>query len=164
MNQRIQDITGQSVINDIVTSARQTQQMKNVQPIGSDSLVFYQSDSGLAYDWSGVLPTSGGVSSGRQVLLVEFQAITQKVLFADLIYELYVGSSTSRYTVQNYLADTKAGITGFEVFKIPQPLQISNQDKARFGIIIEGDNTSTCYAKFYAVANDQVTITVTPTS
>lgn len=161
MNQRIQDATGQGVITDIVTAVKQSQQMKGVQPIGGDSLVFYQSDSGLSYDWTGTLPVSGGVSTGEKILLVEVQAITQNVLFADLIYELYVGTSTNRYTAQNYLADIKLGHTGFIMNLIPQPLKISYQNRARFGITIQGDTTTTCFAKFYAVANDQVSITVT---
>src|SRR5438067_550708 len=159
MNQRIQDVIGLPILTDIVTAAKQTQQIKNPQPIGGDSLNFYQSDSGATYDWSGLLPLSG--SSGLKILLVEAQAITQETLFADLIYELYVGSSTNRYTSQNYLSDLKAGGTGFLMYKIPQPLDINHKNKARFGIAIAGDTTTTCYAKFYVVANDQVTITVT---
>jgi hypothetical protein len=161
VNQRIQDATGLSTLNNIVTAAKQTQQMKSAQPIGGDSLIFYQSDSGLSYDWSGTLPASGGPSTGTKILLVEVQAVTQKVLFADLIYDLYVGSSTNRYTVQDYLSALESHSTGFIMNRIPQPLDINNQNKARFGISIDGDTTTTCYTKFYAVANDQINITVT---
>jgi hypothetical protein len=163
MGNRINNAADQQIANIIATAAKQTQDLKNAQPIGGDSLTFYQSDSGNTYDWSGTLPASPvDPTSGQKILVVGATAINQNVLFADFIYELYVGASTTPYTFQDYLNDISSSHTGFVVNAIiPQPLNINQQNKAAIGLSLIGDKTTTCHMKFYIVANDQVTISVT---
>lgn len=137
-------------------------ELSSRQIIGGASLSFYQSESGDQYDWDGTLPESpSDPSTGHKVLRVEAVAEKQNVLFADIIFELYVGSLTTRYTIRDYLEDIEAFAVGFRIMRIPQPLSVEETNTARFGIAILGDKTTHCYAKFYVVANDTVSLSVT---
>lgn len=150
-----------SIDNTIRQLRHDVDGLKGTQFIGGDSLQFYQSDTGNAYDWSGTLPANPAPGVGVKILLVEAVAQVQPVLFADIIFELYVGSLSNRYTPRDYLAAVEAASTGFQIYKVPYPLLVADKNKARWGIGISGDLVTTCYAKFYVVANDSVAITVT---
>lgn len=162
MNNRLISARGDQIVGGVVEAKRAMEELKTRQIIGGDSLAFYQSDSGAAYDWSGLLPESPPApTTGHKILVVEAAAATQETLFADLIFELYVGSMSNRWTVRDYLAAIDASTPAFLIFQIPQPLDVDTRNIARFGIAIMGDKTTTCFAKFYVVANDTVVISIT---
>jgi hypothetical protein len=158
-----QDIAGR-----IAAAKKAMQEIKNKQFIGTDSVLFYQQDTGNAYDWTGTLPTSPQASYvGTKILKVTAIAKKQNVLFADLISELYKDNMTVRHTVVDYINEFVPGGKYFSIFSYKDPVPPSQTNKIVWTVVTTGGDfdgvtkpTNTCFNKFYVVANDEVDITI----
>lgn len=145
-------------------------EFKNTQFIGSDSIRFYRKSNPGQSDWSGVPPASPQAAYvSTKVLRVTVTALTQNVLFADLISELRLNSaSAARHTIIDYNSEIYNGQDYWSIDQYPDAQMPGSENKMSWTVGINGGDpdgvarpTNTVYAKFYAVANDDVTITVT---
>lgn len=153
-----------------VSAAQQTiRELKQQQFIGSDSIRFYQKDSGAAYDWAGQLPTSPQAAYvGTKILRITATAVNQNVLFADIIAELRVNSNANpRHTVIDYVNEIYAGADSFSIDHYDDPQEPDETNKVSWTVVVSASDwdgiakpTNTCYVKVYVVANDDVTIAV----
>lgn len=143
---------------------------KKPQFIGSDSIRFYKKDSGNAYDWSGVPPQSpqaGYVST--KVLRVTATALTQNVLFADLIAELRINSNSNpRHTVIDYINEIYTNVDYWSISQYPDAQEVGDENIQSWTVVISGGDPdgiarplNTVFMKAYVVANDDVQIVVT---
>lgn len=145
-------------------------EMKQPQFIGSDSIRFYKKDSGLAYDWSGVPPQSPQAAYvSTKVLRVTATALTQNVLFADLIAELRLNSAgAARHTVIDYINEIYTNVDYWSISQYADAQEPGDENKQSWTVVISGGDpdgvarpTNTVFMKAYVVANDDVEIAVT---
>lgn len=128
---------------------------------GSGSFVYAQTDSGNAYDWSGVLsvPDQSSTTFMAQ-LTITAVAEQANYLVADLIAYLYVGSMSNWYQPSNYLVDLQAGKTPYNIFSYENPINLAAPQQRQWIVVISGPNTDTCYCKVWVLGNDSVSLTV----
>lgn len=145
-------------------------EFKKPQFIGSDSIRFYKKDSGLAYDWSGVPPQSPQAAYvSTKILRVTATALTQNVLFADLIAELRINSNSNpRHTVIDYINEIYAGVDYWSIGQYPDAQEPGDENKQSWTVVLSGGDwdgisrpLNTVFMKAYVVANDDVQINVT---
>lgn len=145
-------------------------EMKQPQFIGSDSIRFYKKDNGLAYDWSGVPPQSPQAAYvSTKILRVTATALTQNVLFADLIAELRLNSAgAARHTVIDYINEIYTNVDYWQIFQYPDAQEPGAENIQSWTVVISGGDpdgvarpTNTAFMKAYVVANDDVEIAVT---
>lgn len=127
------------------------------------SVVFFQSDTGAAYDWTGILPQEVGAPTGQglAVFSVQAQATAMNNLYANLGDKIFVGSPTSWYRPGNYLTDVIAGVPGFQTFYSDVPNNTGLPSTKVWILSLLGDTTRTAYIKFYVSALDRASITIT---
>lgn len=153
----------------VINAKKDMEAIKNAQFIGTDSIRFYQNDTGNPYDWTGTLPESPQAPYvGTKVLVIEAVARTQPVLFADLILEYYVNDMGNLHTVIDYIHEIYTNVDYFYSDDFGVPVEPTETHIARWGISLNGGDAdaiapppNTVFAKFYVVANDIVDITVT---
>lgn len=145
-------------------------ELKQAQYIGGDSIRFYKKDSGNVYDWGGVPPQSPqSFGNSTKVLRVKATALTQNVLFADLIAEQRIDSPTAaRHTVIDYINEIYAGTIYFSTFHYADAQEPGQENIQSWTVVLDGGNPTgggrplnNQYMKAYVVANDDVQITVT---
>lgn len=145
-------------------------ELKQAQLIGGDSIRFYKKDSGNTYDWGGVPPASpqaGYVST--KILRVTATALTQNVLFADLIAEQRINSPTAnRHTILDYIDEIYYNLTYFSIFHYADAQEPGQENKQSWTVVLNGGDPAGIarplnlqYMKAYVVANDDVQIAVT---
>lgn len=143
---------------------------KKPQFIGSDSIRFYKKDSGNAYDWSGVPPQSPQAAYvSTKVLRVTATALTQNVLFADLIAELRINSNSNpRHTVIDYINEIYTNVDYWSINQYDDAQEPGSENVQSWTVVISGGDpdgvarpTNTVFMKAYVVANDDVQISVT---
>lgn len=143
---------------------------KKSQFIGSDSIRFYKKDSGDPYDWSGVPPASPQASYvSTKVLRVTATALTQNVLFADLIAELRIDSNSNpRHTVIDYINEIYAGVDYWSITQYADAQDPGDENVQSWTVVISGGDwdgisrpMNTVFMKAYVVANDDVEIAIT---
>lgn len=144
--------------------------LKKPQFIGSDSIRFYKKDNGLAYDWSGVPPQSPQAAYvSTKVLRVTATALTQNVLFADLIAELRLNSAgAARHTVIDYINEIYTNADYWSIDHYADAQEPGSENVQSWTVVISGGDpdgvarpTNTAFLKCYVVANDDVQIAVT---
>lgn len=145
-------------------------EFKQSQFIGSDSIRFYKKDSGAAYDWSGVPPQSPQAAYvSTKILRVTATALTQNVLFADLIAELRLNSAgAARHTVIDYINEIYVGADYWSISQYPDAQEPGDENIQSWTVVISGGDwdgiarpMNTVFMKAYVVANDDVQINVT---
>ncbi|MFA5172585.1 MAG: hypothetical protein WC426_13570 [Sulfuriferula sp.] len=166
---RIDLLNADSLEQRVAAAMKTMQQFKQSQFIGSDSIRFYKKDSGLPYDWSGVPPASPQAAYvSTKILRVKATALTQNVLFADLIAEMRVNSNSNpRHTVIDYNTEIYLGQDYFSISQYPDAQEVGNENISSWTVVLNGGDwdgisrpLNTLFAKFYVVANDDVQITV----
>lgn len=158
-------------IDQRIKAMRKTMdEFKQSQFIGSDSIRFYKKDSGNAYDWSGVPPQSPQASYvSTKILRVTATALTQNVLFADLIAELRLNSNSNpRHTVIDYINEIYTGADYWSISQYADAQEPGSENVQSWTVVINGGDpdgvarpTNTVFMKAYVVANDDVQINVT---
>lgn len=142
---------------------------KKPQFIGSDSIRFYKKDSGAAYDWSGVPPQSPQAAYvSTKILRVTATALTQNVLFADLIAELRLNTAgAARHTVIDYINEIYTNADYWQLFQYPDAQEPGHENVQSWTVVVTGGDpdgvarpTNTIFVKAYVVANDDVQINV----
>lgn len=142
---------------------------KKPQFIGSDSIRFYKKDSGNTFDWSGVPPQSPQAAYvSTKILRVTATALTQNVLFADLIAELRLNSAgAARHTVIDYINEIYTNVDYWQIFQYPDAQEPGNENIQSWTVVISGGDPdgvarpmNTVFMKAYVVANDDVQINV----
>lgn len=146
-------------------------ELKQGQFIGSDSIRFYKKDSGNTFDWGGVPPASPQAAYvSTKILRVRATALTQNVLFADLIAEHRINSPTAaRHTVIDYINELYAGSGNYFYSNFYPEAQVVGAENVQSWIVTlnGGDFAGVSrplnnqYLKAYVVANDDVQIAVT---
>lgn len=145
-------------------------EFKKPQFIGSDSIRFYRKDSGNAYDWSGVPPASPQAAYvSTKILRVTATALTQNVLFADLIAELRLNSNSNpRHTVVDYVEEIYLNVDYWSISQYADAQEPGSENVQSWTVVISGGDpdgvarpTNTAFMKAYVVANDDVSINVT---
>lgn len=143
---------------------------KKSQFIGSDSIRFYKKDNGLAYDWSGVPPQSPQAAYvSTKILRVTATALTQNVLFADLIAELRLNTAgAARHTVIDYINEIYTNVDYWSISQYDDAQEPGAENVQSWTVVISGGDpdavarpTNTVFMKAYVVANDDVEIAVT---
>jgi hypothetical protein len=156
MNSRLTSTPDNKLVTAIQQLETEVAALKATQLLGGSSVMGFSSDTGAAYDWSGNTPSSG---DPIVFLLVTATAVTSPVLYAYVVTQLFVGTSSSWYRPDSALADQAAGKTPFEASPIAVPAS-GGTNQNQWVVAIQGDPTKTVYAKFYVPALDKVTITV----
>lgn len=165
------DIANSSSLESRVAAAmKQMRELKQAQLIGGDSIRFYEKDSGAPYDWGGIPPQSPQASYvSTKILRVTATALTQNVLFADLIAELRLNSPTAaKHTILDYIDEIYYGVDYWSIFAY-RDAQLPGQENVQSWTVgISGGDPdgvarpmNTAYMKNYVVANDDVQISVT---
>lgn len=165
------DIAQRETLQGRVTAALQAmRELKQAQYIGSDSLRFYKKDNGGLYDWSGVPPQSPQAAYvSTKILRVKATALTQNVLFADIIPELRLNSATAqRHTVLNYIDEIYTNVNYWSIEHYADAQEPNGENIQSWTVVISGGDPNgvsrplnTVFMKAYVVANDDVEITVT---
>jgi hypothetical protein len=167
---RIQISESADLQNRVASAMAEMRELKQQQYIGSDSVRFYKKDSGLPYDWSGVPPQSPQAAYvSTKILRVKASALTQNVLFADLIAEMRKDSNSNpRYTILDYIDAIYFNQNYFSIFKYADPQEVGKENEQSWTVVLNGGDPNgvsrplnTLFMKAYVVANDEVTITVT---
>lgn len=144
--------------------------IKKPQFIGSDSIRFYKKDSGASYDWGGVPPASPQASYvSTKILRVTATALTQNVLFADLIAELRLNNpAAARHTVLDTNTEFYNFVDYWSIDKYPDAQEPGDENIQSWTVVISGGDPdgiarpmNTAYMKAYVIANDDVSIAVT---
>jgi hypothetical protein len=153
----------------VANAIKAMRELKQSQYIGSDSVRFYKSDTGNVYDWGGIPPVSTQAAYvSTKIIRVTATAISQNVLFADLIPEHRINSSTGpRHTILNYIDELYASSTYFNIAHFPDPQLPGQENKQSWTVSFSGTDfagvtrpLNNQYMKAYVVANDDVTITI----
>lgn len=154
----------------VATAMKIMRELKQSQFIGSDSIRFYKRDSGNVYDWGGVPPQSPqSFGNSTKVLRVTATALTQNVLFADLIFEQRINSPTAaRHTIFDYIDEIYANTIYFDSFAYADAQMPGQEHICSWTVVLDGGNPTgggrplnNQYLKVYVVANDDVQIAVT---
>lgn len=167
---RVKILEENELHNRVAAAMKQMQELKQAQFIGSDSLLFYKKDTGDPYDWSGVPPESAQTAFvSTKILRVTATALTQNVLFADLIAEMWVDSmSNPRHTVIDYVQELYTNVDYFSI-DFSEDAQMPGSENVQSWTVTlnAGDPDAvarpmnTLFMKAYVVANDDVNIEVT---
>lgn len=165
------DIAKAQDLQDRVAAAMQAmRELKQQQFIGSDSIRFYKKDSGAVYDWGGIPPQSPQAAYvSTKILRVTATALTQNVLFADLIAEQRINSSTAaRHTIIDYINELYANVNYFSINHYADAQEVGSENVQSWTVVLNaGDPAGLSrplnlqYMKAYVVANDDVQIAVT---
>lgn len=167
---RLQLAESTALENRVAAAMKAMRELKQQQYIGGDSIRFYKKDSGLAYDWGGIPPQSPQASYvSTKVLRVTATALTQNVLFADLIAELRLNSPTAaKHTILDYIDEIYYGLDYWSIFVYPDAQEPGHTNRQSWTVGISGGDPdgvarpmNTAYMKNYVVANDDVQISVT---
>lgn len=167
---RLQLAQSDSLQARVAAAIKAMRELKQAQFIGTDSIRFYKKDSGNTYDWGGVPPASpqaGYVST--KILRVTATALTQNVLFADLIAEQRINSPTAaRHTVLDYIDEIYAGADYFSIDHYADAQEPGEENIQSWTVVLNGGDwdgiarpLNLQYMKCYVVANDDVQIAVT---
>lgn len=168
-DKRIDIANSQNLQSRVANALKTMREFKQSQFIGSDSVRFYKKDSGAVYDWGGVPPASPQSSgNSTKILRVKATALTQNVLFADLIFEQRINSPTAaRHTVLDYINEIYANTIYFDSFAYPDAQMPGQEHICSWTVVLDGGNPTgggrplnNQYMKAYVVANDDVQILV----
>lgn len=167
---RLQLSNSANLESRVATAMKAMRELKQAQYIGGDSIRFYKKDSGLPYDWSGVPPASPQAAYvSTKILRVTATALTQNVLFADLISEMRVDSNSNpRYTILDYINALYAAQDYFYSFTYPDAQEPGDENIQSWTVVLNGGDydgvsrpLNTLFFKAYVVANDDVAIQIT---
>lgn len=156
--------------NRVAAAIKQMEELKQAQRIGSDSVRFYKTDTGDAYDWSGVPPESVQAAYvSTKILRVTATAKKQNVLFADLISEFWVDSqSNPRHTIIDFIDEIYTNVDYFSNTKYADPQDPGSENVQSWTVVLSGGDPdaiarplNTLFMKAYVVANDDVDIVIT---
>lgn len=171
MNDSRLDLANSDDLQSRVAAALEAmRELKQSQYIGGDSIRFYKKDSGNTYDWGGVPPQSPQAAYvSTKILRVTATALTQNVLFADLIAEQRINSPTAaRHTVLNYIDEIYTNVNYFSISHYPDAQTVGRENVQSWTVVLNaGDPAGVSrplnahYMKAYVVANDDVQIAVT---
>lgn len=167
---RVEILNQPNLETRVANAIKDMRELKQSQFIGSDSIRFYKIDTADPYDWSGVPPESPqSAYTGLKNLRFTATALTQNVLFADLIVEMWVDSmSNPQYTVIDYIDGIYDEVNFFN-FRLYEDAQLPGDENIQSWTVQVYSNdydgtslpTNTIFIKVYVVANDDVDITVT---
>lgn len=169
-DRRIDIADSQNLENRVAAAMKMMRELKQSQFIGGDSVLFYRKDSGNTFDWGGVPPQSPQASYvSTKVIRITATALTQNVLFADLIAEHRINSPTAaRHTILNYIDEIYFNQTYFNIFTYPDAQMPGEENVQSWTVSFSGGDPNGVarplnlqYVKAYVVANDDVQISVT---
>lgn len=167
---RLQIAAGDNLENRVAKAMAQMRELKQMQFIGSDSIKFYEKDSGNVFDWGGTPPQSPqSFGNSTKILRVTATALTQNVLFADLIFEHRINSATApKHTIFDYIDEVYAGTIYFDSFAYADAQIPGRENVQSWTVVLDGGNPTgggrplnLQYMKAYVVANDDVQIATT---
>ncbi len=170
IDSRLQIAESDNLESRVAEAMQAMRELKQAQFIGSDSIRFYKKDSGAVYDWGGVPPQSQQAAYvSTKILRVTATALTQNVLFADLIAELRVDSPTAtRHTILNYIDEIYADTTYFSISYYAEAQNVGFENVQSWTVTLNAGDPAAIsrplnnqYMKAYVVANDDVQIAVT---
>lgn len=167
---RINIANRQDLQNRVAAAIKDMRELKQSQFIGSDSVLFYKKDSGNTYDWGGIPPQSPQAAYvSTKILRVTATALTQNVLFADLIAEQRINSPTAeRHTIFNYIDEIYYFTDYFSISTYADAQEPGDENIQSWTVVLNaGDPDGIArplnlqYMKAYVIANDDVQIAVT---
>jgi len=167
---RLEIADSQNLQNRIATAMQQMRELKQGQFIGGDSIRFYKKSTNNVYDWGGVPPQSPQASYvSTKIIRITATALTQNVLFADLIAEHRINSPTAaRHTILNYIDEIYANTTYFNIFVYADAQEPGKENVQSWTVSFSGGDPAVVsrplnnqYVKAYVMANDDVQISVT---
>lgn len=167
---RIDILNSSDLQNRVASAIKDMRELKQSQFIGTDSMRFYKRDSGNQYDWGGIPPQSPQAAYvSTKIIRITATALTQNVLFADLIAEHRINSPTAaRHTIIDYINEIYAGVDYFNCFiyadaQFPGEEHIQSWTVGFSGGDFDGISRplNLQYIKAYVIANDAVEISVT---
>lgn len=167
---RIDIAESQNLQNRVANALKAMRELKQSQYIGTDSVRFYKKDSGNTYDWGGVPPQSPQAAYvSTKILRVTATALTQNVLFADLIAEQRINSPTAaRHTIFDYIDEIYFNTTYFSINHYADAQEPGEENIQSWTVVLNGGDPAGVsrplnlqYMKAYVVANDDVQIAVT---
>lgn len=171
IDKRIDIAKAQDLQERVAAAMQAIRELKQQQYIGSDSIRFYKKDSGAVYDWGGVPPQSPQAAYvSTKILRVTATALTQNVLFADLIAEQRINSPTAaRHTILNYIDELYSGAGSyFSIAHYADAQEVGHENIQSWTVVLNGGDFAGVsrplnlqYMKAYVVANDDVQIAVT---
>ena len=160
----------QDLQNRVAAAIKDMRELKQSQFIGGDSMLFYRKDSGNTFDWGGIPPQSPQAAYvSTKILRVTATALTQNVLFADLIAEQRINSPTAaRHTILNYIDEIYAGVDYFSISIYADAQEVNKENIQSWTVVLNGGDwdgisrpLNLQYMKAYVIANDDVQIAVT---
>lgn len=167
---RIDIAESQNLQNRVATAIKVMRELKQSQFIGGDSVRFYKKDSGNVYDWGGIPPQSPQAAYvSTKIIRITATALTQNVLFADLIAEHRINSPTAaRHTIIDYINEIYANVTYFNCSIYADAQTVGNENIQSWTVGFSGGDPAGIsrplnlqYIKAYVIANDDVQISVT---
>lgn len=168
---RIDLANRQDLQNRVAAAIKDMRELKQSQFIGTDSVLFYKKDSGNLYDWGGVPPQSPQAAYvSTKILRVTATALTQNVLFADLIAEQRINSPTAaRHTIFDYIDEIYLlTVPYFSIFSYPDAQEPGEENIQSWTVVLNGGDgagvsrpLNNQYMKAYVIANDDVQIAIT---
>lgn len=168
---RIDIAASQDLQHRVAAAQKAMRELKQAQFIGTDSIRFYKKDSGNVYDWGGIPPQSPQVSyASTKILRVTATALTQNVLFADLIAEQRINSPTAaRHTILDYIDELDSGVgSSFSIRHYDDNQEPGAENIQSWTVVMDGTDFAGIsrplnlqYFKAYVVANDDVEIAIT---
>lgn len=167
---RLQLADSQNLDRRVAAAMKAMRELKQAQFIGGDSIRFYKKDSGNVYDWGGTPPQSPQAAYvSTKVIRITATALTQNVLFADLIAEHRINSPTAaRHTILNYIDEIYFNQTYFNCFKYADAQEPGKENIQSWTVSFSGGDPAGIsrpfnlqFIKAYVIANDDVQISVT---
>jgi hypothetical protein len=156
-NTRLKNTYGNKLAQTLSYMEQQIAALKSApQYLGGSSVVYFTSSTEAAYDWNGT-PSD----SASAYLLVTLTATTADVLYGTLVTQLFVGIDTAWYRPSNEFADLAAGDIAITsgITLVPNAPGLGTNVN-QFIVTVNGDSTREVWLKLYALALDEVTITV----
>ncbi len=166
---RLDIANSQDLQSRVANALKAMRELKQSQFIGSDSVRFYKKDSGNTFDWGGVPPQSPQAAYvSTKILRVKATALTQNVLFADLIAEQRINSPTgARHTILDYIDEIYFNLTYFSISTYADAQMPGQENVCSWTVVLNGGDPAGIsrplnnqYMKAYVVANDDVQITI----
>lgn len=136
------------------------QALKNTQFMGQGSIQAYNNQTNSQFDGTGYATVPGqSFGTYSKVYSITATATTQNVLFGDLIFDLYIGSSDIPYDYRTHYLDFPA--TYFDAYKFDVDVDAEERNIVKWGFVVTTNSNSTnLYSKFYIIANDIVNIQI----
>jgi hypothetical protein len=131
------------------------------QFIGGASIVYYRSQTASSYDWTGQLNDPSSSGYGSKLFLVTATAQNMTNFWGQLDDDLYADTSTNLYDGLQYMTDYKNANSPIGTQYTDAPNSSPTPNAKSWFVQLAGQSTRTLWIKFYVLALDTATVTVT---